>query len=74
MLAVSAIKGRLTRSSPIGPAEHDEGGSLVTKGQLERSSVQRSLIRGHRPPLGQDFDPRDSLLDRAQRELTGLGL
>jgi hypothetical protein len=32
-------KGRLTRSSPIGPAEHDEGGSLVPKVGQTKSSV-----------------------------------
>lgn len=32
-------RGRLTRSSPIGPAEHDEGGSLVTKVSQTKGSV-----------------------------------
>jgi hypothetical protein len=31
--------GRLTRSSPIGPAEHDEGGSLVPKAGQSKGSV-----------------------------------
>jgi hypothetical protein len=32
-------KDRLTRSSPIGPAEHDEGGSLVPKASQSGGSV-----------------------------------
>lgn len=48
-------RGGLTRSSPIGPAEHDEGGSLVPKaGQtkvrygvaLSRMSTRRCWV-GH---------------------------
>lgn len=44
-------KGGLTRSSPIGPAEHDEGGSLVAKAGQTKSSVWRSLIEEVDPPL-----------------------
>src|SRR5271170_6910716 len=50
-------KGRLTRSSPIGPAEHDEGGSLVPKAGQTKVRDSVALSGTSTAPCGQDFDP-----------------
>jgi hypothetical protein len=42
--AASRIGYRLTRSSPIGPAEHDEGGSLYRIFIRQSVQYERSLI------------------------------
>lgn len=36
---------KLTRSSPIGPAEHDEGGSLVWNIRQKEFRCERSLVK-----------------------------
>jgi hypothetical protein len=52
-------KGRLTRSSPIGPAEHDEGGSLVPKTGQTKVRYSVALSRTSTAPLvGRTLTPR----------------